>query len=277
MTETFALAPSAKNSGLVEFMPGLNMPSEDECKALGKAAETLGIDLIKEPFPGEPEGLCPDVRRDIWRMWLKSNSKVRDSLILRGKNIHKRNFILNTAVSTGIMSLLLAFEYIIPTLIGWDTGLDKLMLLLLTPLLILNGIPLIASICVVDSLICKNLRRIDALIHDDSHMWPHRMVLCLKLAMNKKSSLSLELQALLEFIDEVGPESNWGVVSLEDQIAMSKLSLSLEIHKDRFSKGFVLGLSGENSELVSRACSAVKPGRLEALMDRIERPETQYL
>ena len=270
MTETLALAPSAKNSGLVEFMPGLNVSSEDEFKALGDAAETLGIDLIKEPFPGEPEGLCPAVRRDIWRMLFKSNSKLRDSLILKIKNLRKRNFSLRVAALIGSVALLVSAEYIMVMLFGIDRY-------ILFPCMILNVFPVVICMAMVDCQALKSIIYINVLLADDSRMWPHRMAFYLKSARNKKSSLSLELQALLEFIYEAGPEWSWGVVSLEDQIAMSKLSFSLESHKDRFSKGFILGLSGENSELVSRACSAVKPGRLEVLMDRIERPETQYL
>ena len=266
MTKTIALTPFGKNSSLVEFLPGLNMPSEDEFKALGEAAEILGIDLIKEPFPGESEELCPAVRQDIWRMWLRSNSKVRDSLILRSEKVINRNFILSAAAFIGGAALFVCAEYILIMLFRLDNILFLFMLLNIFP----------ASLCgyIVDELTCKKVVSINALLDDDSRMWPHRMALCLKFAMDKKSSLSLELQALAEFINEVGPESNWGVVLLEDQIAMSKLSYSLKNHKHQFSKGFILSLSGENSELVSRACSAVKPGRLEALMERIERPGT---
>ena len=268
MTQTLTLIPPTGSADCLGFSPADNVTDVGECQALVMVAQKRGIDLLKQPFPGEPEGMSPAVRNDIWSMWIASNPSVRKCLTRRCSKLFIRDTIVVFIMSGFVLGCTIALNGLSNSNnISWIMELGYLFSLFCVNFSLFYMIYLAYG----DSISSSKIRLKD-LLDENRQMWPARLFRTLGVAVGKSILLSVELRALYDLIQEVGAQSNWGAVSLADQIGMSELSHSLVAQEEKFSPGATLSLSGENSELVSRACSVVRPGRLEELIERREHP-----
>ena len=255
-----ALSPSVNGSGFLEFMPGADVTTPDACQALNTALKTQGMRLLKQPFPGEPEGMLPEVRSDLWSMWFASNLTVRKCVKDYRKKLIKPRRILEFSTWVIITTFTIC-NYISNPI----NAFDGLSLIFLTVLYMLFG-------HIMFKIFPLSTHVLNHLLNDYIGMWPNRILGTLIYAEYEGVLISHELQALQKVIREVGLDKNWSVVPLEDQIGMSELSYILAGKKKGFHKGVQLGISGKNSELISRACSMVMPDRLEELINRAKNP-----
>lgn len=250
----------------------------DDTARIMDMVERKGLDFLHAPFPGEPVGMEPSMRPALWSMRLLHEKNIEVLAERRSDNLDmKANTIISVGILATIVSMFLSgntcYSYLYSIRDGSFLGCAAFFMSLLIP-----GSVGIFSTYHLSNIPNRVIQRLKSVTSQISRTWPRKLLSVLQSTDEAKVGLSLELQALRLVLERMHSgdgtmgEKNWMSLHIGDEIAMIALTQSLERGIGNTLRGSQLGLSGENSELVHRACAQAFPGKMENLLDQLQNP-----